>query len=83
MSEYTKMKQEERKLFLEYMEAAQAASTALERMHSACEELMGKYGWDIDIWAIAKAAMTVECETRGNWRMFLQTADCKKEGGAI
>ena len=82
MSEYTKMKPEERKLFLQYMEAAQAASTALERMHSACETLLEKYGWDIDIWAIAKAAMTVECETRGNWRIFLQTADNKNEGGA-
>ena len=72
MSEYTKMKPEERKLFLQYMEAAQAASTALERMHSACEVLMEKYGWDIDIWDIAKSAMIVERETRGNWKMFVK-----------
>ena len=81
MSEFEDMDSTERGVFVNFMEAAQKASDALETMHSFGEMLCNKYGWDIDIWAIAKAAMTVECETRGNWRMFLQTADGENEGG--
>lgn len=77
MTEFEEMDPTERGVFVNFMEAAQKASDALETMYSFGETLCNKYGWDIEHWDIAKASMMVEHQTRGNWRMLMQ----KNEGG--
>ena len=72
MSEFDSLDPVERAAFLDFMRAAQKASEALETMHAQGEMLCDKFGWDFAVWDIAKAAMLVEHQTRGNWKMFLK-----------
>lgn len=72
MSEFDSLSPAERAVFLDFTCAAQKASEALEAMHAHGETLCNKFGWDLAVWDLAKAAMLVEHQTRGNWRMFLE-----------